>query len=415
LAERPHSVSTLNPELVQEHLKELISSSFLRSSRRSQDFLEYVVSHTLAGDLDMLKERAIGEHVFNRPADYDTGQDSIVRVKANEVRKRLAQYYDVHPNSPLRVELASGSYVVQFHELRAVNAEPQEPDAAGILTGASVPVRKRRLWWIAAALVPLSAVLAYALLLVLPDRSLFATFWKPFITGKSGLLLCLPSPEAYRIYGLGKTALVQALRPKPPTEMISPPPPDVLRASTIVPEPNLLLGLGDARAMTLVYAFAAGKGKTPVMRVGAETTFAEMRSSPGVVIGGFTNPWTADLMQGGRFSFVSKDTVPGIYDTNTAKFICSKEQSWEPRHSTDCGIIARVMHSKTGHPALVAAGLDHFGTLAVGEFLTHPELLEPALRAAPAGWQSKNLQIVFEIEVVRDDVGPPKVLATHVW
>jgi hypothetical protein len=133
------------------------------------------------------------------------------------------------------------------------------------------------------------------------------------------------------------------------------------------------------------------------------------------VIGGFTNPWTGDLMQGGRFRFVAKDTVPGIFDARTGEFICMKQQSWEPRRSTDCGIIARVMNSRTGHPALVAAGLDHFGTLAVGEFLTHPELLEPALRRAPEGWQNKNLQIVFEIEVVRDDVGPPKVLAAHVW
>ena len=123
LADRPRSASSLNPELVQEHLKELISSSFLRSSHRSQEFLEYVVKHSLAGDLEMLKERAIGEHIFRRPADYDTGQDSIVRVKANEVRRRLAQYYDVHPNSPLRVELASGSYVVQFHELHPPGGE----------------------------------------------------------------------------------------------------------------------------------------------------------------------------------------------------------------------------------------------------------------------------------------------------
>jgi hypothetical protein len=78
-------------------------------------------------------------------------------------------------------------------------------------------------------------------------------------------------------------------------------------------------------------------------------------------------------------------------------------------------VITRIADSKTGHPLLVAAGLDHFGTFAVGEFLTRPELLEPALRKLPKGWASRNIQIVFRTEVVRDNVGPPQVVATHVW
>jgi hypothetical protein len=32
--------------------------------------------------------------IFGRPLDHDTGQDSIVRAKVNEVRRRLAQYFD---------------------------------------------------------------------------------------------------------------------------------------------------------------------------------------------------------------------------------------------------------------------------------------------------------------------------------
>ena len=51
----------------------------------------------------------------------------------------------------------------------------------------------------------------------------------------------------------------------------------------------------------------------------------------------------------------------------------------------------------------------------VAEVLRFSAELEAALKAAPAGWRDKNLQIVFRIEVVRDNVGPPKVLSSYVW
>jgi TolB-like protein/Tfp pilus assembly protein PilF len=54
--------------------------------------------------------------MFGRPIDYDTANDSVVRVKATEVRKKLAQYYlETRKKPALRIELPSGSYVPRFH------------------------------------------------------------------------------------------------------------------------------------------------------------------------------------------------------------------------------------------------------------------------------------------------------------
>jgi hypothetical protein len=64
---------------------------------------------------------------------------------------------------------------------------------------------------------------------------------------------------------------------------------------------------------------------------------------------------------------------------------------------------------------LIAAGLDHYGTFAAGEFLTQPAELEAALRGAPPGWESKTLQIVFRVERVGDNIGPPKILEIQVF
>jgi hypothetical protein len=77
---------------VEAELDRILQSPGFRSSKRSQEFLRYIVITTLDGHLDDLKERVIGHVVFDRLPDYDTGEHSIVRVKANELRKRLAQF-----------------------------------------------------------------------------------------------------------------------------------------------------------------------------------------------------------------------------------------------------------------------------------------------------------------------------------
>ena len=72
------------------HLGELIGSPAFSGSRRSGQFLQYVVEKAVAQQMDALKERTIGVEVFHRPPDYDTGEDAIVRVTASDVRRRLA-------------------------------------------------------------------------------------------------------------------------------------------------------------------------------------------------------------------------------------------------------------------------------------------------------------------------------------
>jgi hypothetical protein len=83
---------------------------------RAQCFLQLVVEHTLAGWLDCLRERMLGAEMFGRPIDYDTGNDAVVRVKASEVRRRLAQYYQSLATPPtVQIDLMAGSFTPQFH------------------------------------------------------------------------------------------------------------------------------------------------------------------------------------------------------------------------------------------------------------------------------------------------------------
>jgi hypothetical protein len=62
-------------------------------------------------------ERTLGIRLFRRNPDYDTSADAIVRVTASDVRKRLLSFYTALKAPPaIRIELPSGSYIVQFHD-----------------------------------------------------------------------------------------------------------------------------------------------------------------------------------------------------------------------------------------------------------------------------------------------------------
>ncbi|MBN9662565.1 MAG: hypothetical protein J0H49_30480 [Acidobacteria bacterium] len=113
-------------QAVRTELNRLLESPAFRNSKRCRDFLKHVVEQTLTGPGDALKERSIGVDLFQLPPAFDPGQHTIVRVTANEIRKKLAQQYHSENGSahPVRIELPPGSYRVEF-KWEAPPAEPE--------------------------------------------------------------------------------------------------------------------------------------------------------------------------------------------------------------------------------------------------------------------------------------------------
>jgi TolB-like protein len=130
--------------LVRHHLNEVKASHGFAGSKRSQDFLQLIVDHTLEGDFQSLRERMIGAELFGRPIDYDTGSDAVVRVKANEIRKKLAQYYlETDRNPAIRIELPSGSYVPRFI-FGPLKPPPQPPNGVVPMLSVEQPAVSER-------------------------------------------------------------------------------------------------------------------------------------------------------------------------------------------------------------------------------------------------------------------------------
>ncbi|MGE5645685.1 MAG: hypothetical protein ACM336_07830 [Acidobacteriota bacterium] len=379
------SLSESQKDAVRGELERVLASAVFRGSKRSQEFLRYTVTHALEGRTALLKERTIGVEVFERDADYDTGDNSIVRVKANEVRKRLAQYYqEAGAAADVQIELPCGSYVPEFRWACATPARPRSASGS----------RRTRVLAVVSGL----AVLCAAALWVWTGRSgasALDEFWQPFLRTQRPVLLCVPNPTVFHVNSPERDN-----------------PAGMVPSSAIVPDRDNYVGVGDAFALARLSTLLAQAGKPAQVRIGTDTSFADLRNAPAVLIGAYTNQWTMEITKDLRFTFDRENGNAMVKDHLAPGHRWARTNTDPP---SDFAIISRVFGSRTGEPVIIAAGLGHFGTQVAGEFLTNADYFAEALRGAPAGWQTKNLQIVLGAEVIGRTPGPPKTLATHYW
>ncbi len=159
---------------VGELLDDILRSTPFRTSRQCQDMFRYIVKQSLAGSDDSLRERVIGIEVFGRAPDYDTAEDPVVRLRAADVRKRLAQYYQAQKNSTeqWKIEIPTGSYKAQFHRPGgavsqvAAATDVTQPSNEAVVSQrpepliASTRLRKGKAFWAIGAAILLAAALA---------------------------------------------------------------------------------------------------------------------------------------------------------------------------------------------------------------------------------------------------------------
>lgn len=138
------SPASTDLEARRAELKAVLHSELFTRAPILANLLSYLCEKLFAGEAAQIKEYSIGVEVFRRGAAFDQDSDSIVRVEANRLRKRLAEYYS-GPGAlhSLRITIPVGQYVPEFElvpasiEKQAVVTESPAV-AAEILPGKSV-------------------------------------------------------------------------------------------------------------------------------------------------------------------------------------------------------------------------------------------------------------------------------------
>ncbi len=101
--------------IIRKELARILESKDFYSSKRFSALLSYLVEETLAGRGHDLKAYTIATEVFERPSDFDPQLDTVVRVEARNLRKKLEIYY-AQTNSPGSIEISipKGHYLARF-------------------------------------------------------------------------------------------------------------------------------------------------------------------------------------------------------------------------------------------------------------------------------------------------------------
>lgn len=402
------SLKTPSPESVREHLGRLLASPHFRTSKRCCEFLSFVVERSLEGREQEIKERTLGVAIFGRPQNYETAADPIVRVKANEVRKRLAQYYrETGVDELLQIELPSGAYLPEFHW---AGSTVREPLVTKIVES---PSRSGR--WLTYILIVVVLAGATGFFLKWTSRtSELDEFWAPFVHNSGTPLICVGVAENWMLSKRLKT-LINNIPPEgtQPTSV-------AIMPGEVAHLLNHHMSLGNLESVLALSTLLTAKGKPSQLRMGASLSMDDMLTHPVIAIGAFNNQWTIRRNAEMRFSFEGDGTEQAaplsIRDrlNPERKWTVTDRFPWKTQ-PTDYAIISRLFDPASGNVFITMAGINSFGTQAAGEFLSKPRYWKELVQTAPTGWQKMNLQVVLETTVVGTTPSAPRVLATHFW
>jgi hypothetical protein len=361
-----------------------------------------VVEQTLEGRADLLKERCIGLALFGRKADYETADDSIVRVRANEVRKRLAQYYQRSTATGVQVELSVGTYVPQI-TVRETATPTIPADNSPEAAPPSPPAGRIRS---AAAVLVLIAATGLVFWFARSPATPVEIFWKPVVDSAQPALLWSSAGEFQR---LSPRILRELSRAEDSPVQVVVEPREVQSIESQISSGNL-------SSIISIFSLLQRLGSIPQYRLGGEITLQEMGSRPLVLIGALSNPWVMQLNSTWRFQF--GPGRPAIRDTQTPGrewLLPATEPPSGFDATVDYALVTRVFRQDTRQVLIVAGGLKHFGTGAAGEFVTNPSYWRDVVSQLPRDWPRRNIQVVLETRVIRKAASPPKVLAVHFW
>ena len=415
-------------ELVRRQMNRLLETSHFRNSRRYPALLRFIVEETLEGRGEFLKERLLGVHVFDRPANYDTASDPIVRVTIAEIRKRIAQYYhEPAHQAEMRIELSVGHYAPEFHPhveaaevsapwvAPATNAGEKQP-AAAPAPAETLPAERAGRWlrlrkYVVGSMTIAALAVGAAIAWNQMHPSALSEFWQPLFATRRTIMFCLPT-AGVMVQGSTPFAADGSLKVAPTPGALMAPNHD----NSFLDHENMgeNVVFSDVLATLKIANFFAVQNHESRSRLSTMMTLDDLRQGPGVLIGGLDNDWTLRALANLRYRFFGDEQREfWIMDAKHPE-----QRDWELKLDTsyaavqhDFAIIARVHDDNTGQMEVIVAGIGMSATAAAGAFLVDPRQLEELRRRVGPGFRDHDFEAVLSTDVVNGIAGTPKIIA----
>jgi len=157
----------LDIERLRAELNEVLSSPLFSRAPTLSRILAFVCEKYFQGQIDSIKEYTIAVEALGRPPDFKPSSDTIVRVIASRIRRRLRQYYETEgAGHEIQIQLPESGYVPQFvyvGQAHNVGEKAQPLPEAPTAPQSDAPAWWARFSWIGGGVL-LTAGLALCLL-----------------------------------------------------------------------------------------------------------------------------------------------------------------------------------------------------------------------------------------------------------
>ncbi len=404
-------------------------------------FLLFVVAETLAGRANEITEHQIGVQVFDRPPDYRTFEDNIVRSYARQLRKRLAEQFADQGNAePVRIDIPLGGYVPVFipasESCQAEEGQGLSLAASGraqpqLVSSRTVkPSLLFRSKWKAIVLgTVLAATYSAAIIGVTWYTSNRAhapqgaqepahRLWAALFGGPANCYI-IPSDAGFN--------LLEDLshRPVPLAEYIGG---SYMEAPLVGIDAHSATDLRTQELTPFVdLEIAAALAHLPednqqrvFIRFPRDLRLDDLKSANAVIIGSVgSNPWAALAESHANFRILDRSGMKSATIVNIKPQpgeAASYESHWnEPAHETFALIGFLPNLSGNGH-LLVLEGLDVAGTQAAAEMLLHQSRIAPILKRAtrPDG-TLRNFEVLLGATSIESSAMETRVIASRIY
>jgi hypothetical protein len=417
-------------------LERVLQSKALHGSENLKAFLRYVVLNAVDHREIFLKEYTIATEVFGRDRDYDSRNDSVVRVQAGRLRSKLLEYYSTEgSNDKVIIDLPKGHYTPTFtYTPKGNGGIPNRISSESFLSTSSTRVKANPRWGrsifvvltllcVGLGIMALyyrsearrNAALAAVKASEPPDVQAASPLWADLLRSNEPVLVTFSNTLFQGTAEVG----MRLLKPldSPEREFGSPPPEQAhqnVNAGTVVTEHYT--GVGEVLGVYALGDLFCRFGHPFHVKRSLLLNWDDLKTENIVVLGSpAENFLLRDLPQRQDFIFgLVKDgrrnsifgltnTVP--HDGEQTTYLARQEGPSRSQISEDYALISFLRGLEPQRKLVILAGVTTFGTQAAAEYVTRPEYVKDLidhLNVSPPGETPRlppYYQIVVKVKV----------------